>query len=133
MKDLDKLIADRLIEAIGRDTVDRFEEDKDGNLKISLVSLECVAEKIADELLALIEQEKDDLLKEFVEWLKGVYAKDYDDKGKIADKSIGRGDKENFWYMEGQQTALQRIIDLLDNDLEKFLEENENESIYLRL
>lgn len=68
------------------------------------------------------------LLKEFVEWLKGVYAKDYDDKGKIADKSIGRGDKENFWYMEGQQTALQRIIDLLNQDLEKFLEEVKNET-----
>lgn len=52
-------IAHALIEAIGRDTVDRFEEHKDGNLKISLVSLESVAEKIADELFTLIEKEKD--------------------------------------------------------------------------
>ena len=74
----------------------------------------------------LIKHEQD-TLKEFVEWLKGVYAKDYDDKGKIADKSIGRGDKENFWYMEGQQTALQRIIDLLDQDLENFIKEKSDE------
>ena len=76
--------------------------------------------------MAIVEElitHETDTLTEFVAWLKGVYAKDYDDKGKIADKSIGRGDKENFWYMEGQQIALQRIIDLLDNDLEKFLEE----------
>ena len=80
--------------------------------------------RYASDVATAIENDNQaDLLKEFVEWLKGVYAKDYDDKGKIADKSIGRGDKENFWYMEGQQTALQRIITLLDKDLEKFLEE----------
>lgn len=79
--------------------------------------------RFADELLAESEQEKTNTLKEFVEWYKKVLEKDYDDKGKIADKSIGRGDKKNFWYMEGQQIALQRIIDLLNQDLEKFLEE----------
>lgn len=51
MKDLDKLIADRLIEAIGRDTVDRFEEDESGNLaKISLISLEYLAKEIAADI-----------------------------------------------------------------------------------
>ena len=51
MKDLDKLIAEHLIEAIGRETVDRFEEDKDGNLAgISLVSLEYLAKEIAADI-----------------------------------------------------------------------------------
>lgn len=113
-------IAHELIEAIGRDTVDRFEEDKDGNLKISLVSLECVAEKIADELFALIEQEKDDLLKEFVEW----QAKQYKDLYYRYEEEIKEEkDHDDYIWLVGKKAGIGEIRQSLKTAVEKFMED----------
>ena len=63
-----------------------------------------------------------DTLKEFIEYYKKVLEKDYDDKAYLMHKNEG----ENWWYFNGQCNAIQRLIDLLDKDLEKF-KEKEND------
>lgn len=83
-------------------------------------------EEIADELLALIEQEKKEAVKEFVKWYKKVLEEDYDDKAKLVSINLERNNDKDFWYFTGQCTAIQRLITLLDRDLKKFLEENDN-------
>lgn len=48
---MDKLIAEILIDKIGRETVDKFIEDDKGNLAgVATLSLEALAEEIADTL-----------------------------------------------------------------------------------
>ena len=66
-----------------------------------------------------MEQEK--ILKEFAEHLKIVLAKDYNDKARCAIKNLQTKNDCDYWFFVGQQTALQRIMNLLDKDLEKFL------------
>lgn len=78
---------------------------------------------ICDEILSAIKHEKINLLKEFVEWYKKVLEKDYDDKAYFMNKNKG----EDWWFFNGQCTAIQRLIDLLDSDLKEFLEDNKNE------
>lgn len=84
-------------------------------------------EEIADELLALIEQEKKEAVKEFVKWYKKVLEEDYDDKAKLVSINLERNNDKDFWYFTGQCTAIQRLIDLLDKDLENFMEEKNND------
>ena len=71
---------------------------------------------------AIIKHEQD-ILKEFVEWYKKVLEKDYDDKAYFMNTDKG----EEWWYFNGQCTAIQRLITLLDIDLKEFLEENKND------
>lgn len=83
-------------------------------------------EEIADELLALIEQEKKEAVKEFVEWYKKVLEEDYDDKARwMADRRKEK-DTKNYYSYHGECSAISRLITLLDGDLKKFLEENKN-------
>lgn len=65
-------------------------------------------------------------LKEFIEWYKKVLIKDYDDKANFGSVNLERNNDKDFWYFTGQCTAIQRLITLLDGDLKKFLEENDN-------
>lgn len=74
---------------------------------------------------AIINHEQD-ILKEFVEWYKKVLIKDYDDKANFVSINLERNNDKDFWYFTGQCTAIQRLITLLDGDLKKFLEENDN-------
>lgn len=76
-------------------------------------------ENIANELLEYLEQEKKKEVRKFVEWYKKVLESDYDDKVYFMNKNEG----EDWWFFNGQCTAIQRLITLLDRDLEKFLEE----------
>ena len=83
---------------------------------------------ICDEILSAIKHEKIELLKEFVKWYKKVLEKDYDDKAKLVSINLERNNDKDFWYFTGQCSAIQRLIDLLDKDLENFLEENSYEN-----
>ena len=56
------------------------------------------------------------ILKEFVDWYKNVLEQDFDDKAKIMNKQ--EDDIENWWFLNGQCTAIDRLITLLDRDLE---------------
>ena len=60
------------------------------------------------------------LFEEFVDWYKKVLEQDYDDK---ADRMNKTKEETDWWFFNGQCTAVHRLITLLDNDLEKFLEE----------
>ena len=75
------------------------------------------------ETLKKIEQEKKEAVKDFVEWYKNVLIKDYDDKANFVSINLEINDDKDFWYFTGQCTAIQRLIDLLDKDLENFIKE----------
>lgn len=79
-----------------------------------------------DKIRNVIINHEQDILKEFVEWYKKVLIKDYDDKANFVSVNLERNNDKDFWYFTGQCTAIQRLIALLDRDLEKFLEENDN-------
>lgn len=77
------------------------------------------AGKLSDAIIAL----QNERLKEFVDWYKKVLVEDYDDKAKYSNKFFEK-EKRPDWFYVGQMTAIQRLIDTLDRDLEAFLEEH---------
>lgn len=79
---------------------------------------------IATKLAEIFTKHETDLLKEFVEWYKKVLEQDYDDKANRMNKTK---EETDWWFFNGQCTAIHRLITLLDSDLEKFLEERTNE------
>ena len=66
-------------------------------------------------------------LENFIEYLKKVYIKDYDDKANFVSINLEINNDKDFWYFTGQCTAIQRLIDLLDKDLENFMEGQNND------
>lgn len=68
-----------------------------------------------------------EILEKFIEYLKKVYIEDYNDKAKLGSVNLERNNDKDFWYFTGQCTAIQRLIDLLDKDLENFMEGQNND------
>ena len=81
-----------------------------------------IAEGIVDKIYPEFEQEKKDMLKEFVEWYKKVLKKDFDDKALMMNHTEEQ-EIEDRWFYRGQCTVISRLITLLDSDLENFLKE----------
>ena len=88
------------------------------------------SDSCANELFAKFEQDKIDLLKEFVEWLKIKYQKERESWFEIAKEKEQAKDeweksKANCYF--GRSYGFDRAATDLDKNLEKFLEEkNEN-------
>ena len=65
-------------------------------------------------------------LEKFIEYLKEIYIEDYNDKAEISKVNLETAQTEGYWYHKGQCDAIQRLIDLLDKDLENFMEGQNN-------
>lgn len=76
-----------------------------------------------ENLMNWFKNKETDLLKEFVAWYRKCLIKDHDDKVKQHEKAIMSKSLTDEAYCRGRVDEVRSLIDLLDIDLEKFMED----------
>ena len=80
-------------------------------------------EEIADELLALIEQEKKESVKDFVEWYKVHLNNLVEYEKDLYANAKNNKHEGNATFFAGEINMLQRLLGWIDTKLENFMEE----------
>lgn len=84
-------------------------------------------EEIADELLALFEQEKKEVVKKFVAWYKEYLEHIQKHETELLYDAFYRDNLSSIKFRSGTTDVLNRLLLNIDKKLEEFLEENKNE------